>query len=189
MDGKYLTQPLISGDPAAPPSWIRGSWIEIECLKKMWPTGQRCHPGVKLLTFTVMVWLICKCMKFPPRSLRPNEVIRALDAAGSCAETSAGAPAELLYTTKKINNVFIHLHLELGVKVSFLKWEAVGLKIWFLLHFQAATLLQCMIRSAHQLLPTSYDLYTVLQILETFSKSIRWLLFGFWPMLQITAVI
>lgn len=83
------------------PSWIGNSWpghwfletllrvyhglVELN-LNQRWggdaADGQRRHPGVKVHTFTVMVWFISKCMKFPPWRSFHNEVIRPLDTAG-----------------------------------------------------------------------------------------------------------
>lgn len=83
------------------PSWIGNSWPGhwfLETLLRVYhglvesnsnqrwggdaADGQRRRPGVKVHTFTVMVWFISKCMKFPPWRSFHNEVIRPLDTAG-----------------------------------------------------------------------------------------------------------
>lgn len=67
------------------PSWIRNIWPShwfLETLLRLYhglaelnwnqrwgedgADGQRCHLGVEVNTFTVMVWFISKCMKFLP---------------------------------------------------------------------------------------------------------------------------
>lgn len=59
MDEEYLTQPLIPADPAVPPSWISRGELESG---GDGDDGQWRHPGMKVLTFTVMVWFVSECI-------------------------------------------------------------------------------------------------------------------------------
>lgn len=80
MGKNYLTQPLI----LKPLLRLHHGLLEMNWIQRWGRDGadeQRCHPGVKVHTFTVMVYFLAKCMKILPGD---QLIIRSLDLRTLC---------------------------------------------------------------------------------------------------------
>lgn len=69
---------------------------------------------MKVRAFTVMVWFVGECMKFPRWRWTHKKVIRSPDGVQEFSSESD-------FSVHIIFNIFIHLHLVLELKVSLWK--------------------------------------------------------------------